>query len=135
MDGAWVLVSRRAYAWPRTPARFDIVKLEEPGHPGHFVIKRIVGLPDEDVRFENGSLLIDDEPLPDVMSTGSLAGPPPTRWTSGLTPGGGGASFRWAPCTNEYVVLGDNRSASTDSRRFGTVPAGAIRGKIIRRLR
>ena len=31
------------------------------------------------------------------------------------------------------IVLGDNESASTDSRHFGPVPAAAIRGRVVYR--
>ncbi len=33
---------------------------------------------------------------------------------------------------DEVVVRGDNEAASTDSREFGPVPAGAVLGRVVR---
>jgi nickel-type superoxide dismutase maturation protease len=35
--------------------------------------------------------------------------------------------------TDEYWVIGDKEDGSTDSRTFGAVPAGAIRGRVVLR--
>lgn len=118
-DGAWVFVNRRAFNWPRKPERFDIVRFEDPSKPGRWLLKRVVGLPDEEVRLEEGRLEINGSVMPEPYLDGSAEQP--------------AAGHEWWPCTNEYVLLGDNRTASTDSRKFGTVPIGAFRGKVFRR--
>ncbi len=119
--GSWILVNRRAFNWPRKPQRFDIVRVEDPSKPGRWLLKRVVGLPDEEVRLQDGRLEVDGSVVPEPHLNGAgdaLAG-----------------KHEWWPCTNEYVLLGDNRAESTDSRKFGTVPIGAFRGKMMRRLR
>jgi signal peptidase I len=113
--GSWVRVSRRAYR-KRQPERFDIVRLEEPGRAGHMVVKRIVGLPGEEVRLEDGALYVN----------GALALEPHTRSDAVI------GKSEWWPRDDEFVVLGDNRGASADSRKFGVVMRGAIRGKVMR---
>jgi signal peptidase I len=120
-DGSWVLVNRRAYGQSRKPVRFDVVRMENPSRRGHWIIKRIVGLPDEEVRLTDGRLFIDGVETPEPNLTGGGANE--------------GQQHEWWPRAEEYVVLGDNRGASTDSRKFGTVAIGAIRGKVGRRIR
>jgi signal peptidase I len=118
-DGAWALVSRRAYHGPQMPQRFDIVRFEEPGRRGHWIVKRIVALPGEEARLEDGKLFINGETLTEPHAVGI----------------GASGKHEWWPRDDEYVTLGDNRDASTDSRKFGTVPLSAIRGKVVRRVR
>lgn len=121
-DGAWVLINRRAFHWPRKPARFDVVRFEDPSKPGRWLLKRVVGLPDEEVRLDDGRLLVNGEPIAEPHLADSDAD-------------GAADWHEWKPCTNEYVLLGDNRALSTDSRRFGTVPLGNFSGRAERRLR
>lgn len=41
----------------------------------------------------------------------------------------------WILGPDEWLVLGDNREASTDSREFGSLPTSAIRGKVVLPIR
>ena len=40
----------------------------------------------------------------------------------------------WVLSGDEWLVVGDNREASTDSRLFGALPSGAILGRVLWRL-
>ena len=102
-NGQWVVVSRRAYA-RRLPSRFDVVRFADPRRPGSWSIKRIVGLPLEIVELRGGELVVDGLAIDDPHA---VAGDP--------------SEHSWAPGANEYVVLGDNRSRSTDSRHYGPI--------------
>ena len=115
--GSWALFSRRALRDGRGPRRFDIVRFEDPSRAG-WSVKRVAGLPGEDVRLENGALYIDGRPVSEPHAS-PVDGP---EW------------LEWRPGPGEYVVLGDNRARSTDSRRYGCVPAAALRGRLVRRL-
>lgn len=82
-------------------------------------IKRVIGLPGEYIKIENGKVYINgtelDEPyLQDTVITDSLNG----AFTDITVPDG---------C---LFVLGDNRSQSTDSRRFGCIPQEKIESKV-----
>ncbi|MBO5479118.1 MAG: signal peptidase I [Clostridia bacterium] len=82
-------------------------------------IKRVIGLPGEHVKIENGKVYINgnelDEPyLQDNVTTDSLQG----SFTDITVPEG---------C---LFVMGDNRSQSTDSRRFGCIPLEKIESKV-----
>jgi signal peptidase I len=116
--GSFMLVNRRAYRDGRVPERFDIVRMENPETPGHWIVKRVVGLPGEEIALVDGKLLVDGVPV-----SGQHAQVADTSNQS------------WWPRDDEVVVLGDNRAASTDSRKFGPVRLSALRGRVGRRLR
>ena len=98
------------------PERGEIIVLHSPGDYGVDVIKRIVGMPGETIEFSNSGrrILADgveiDEPyLADDVRTL-------------------GADIIVVP-DGEYLVLGDNRRASQDSRHWGTIERASIIGK------
>ncbi len=111
--GNWVRVSRLAYR-KRPPSRFDVVRFKDPSRPGAWSIKRIVGLPMEFVELRDGNLIIDGRRVHESHAALKIPG-----------------SHAWAPREDEFVVLGDNRSASTDSRKYGPVHRTSITGAVI----
>ena len=97
--------------------RGEVVVVREPaGRVGEY-LKRIVGLPGETVRIVDGLLFVDGkhtrEPylgeLPSSVGLGEI------EWTLGAS---------------EYLVLGDNRAHSTDSRHFGPVARSDINARV-----
>lgn len=101
-------VSYRLHA----PQRGDVVVLRDPGGSPELLIKRVVGLPGERVMVTDGRVYIDGVPLDEPY----LA--QPTR-DDGRT---------WVVPPLHVFVMGDNRSASRDSRSFGPVPMEEIVG-------
>lgn len=86
-------------------------------------IKRVIGLPGEHVKIENGKTYINgeelkEEYLQETVQTESL----------------GGIYIDTTVPENCYFVMGDNRSASTDSRRFGCIPKEKIESKVLIRF-
>lgn len=82
-------------------------------------IKRVIGLPGDSVKIENGKVYINGEELQedylqDNVVTEDLDGP----YTDIVVPEG---------CV---FVMGDNRAQSTDSRRFGCIPIEKIESKV-----
>ena len=112
-DGQWVVVSRRAYV-NRRPSRFDVVRFVDPRRPGSWSVKRIVGLPSEHVEIRRGALAIDGRAVDDPYAIPDDA-----------------SEHLWAPGPDEYVVLGDNRTRSTDSRHYGPIVFSAITGAVV----
>jgi signal peptidase I len=86
-------------------------------------IKRVIGVPGDLVRIESGQVYVNDRPLEEDYV------PPDSRdsisWPISATP-----LDRQVP-PNEYFVLGDHRSQSSDSRAWGYVPAENIYGKAV----
>ena len=110
-NGQYLVVSKVAY-WLRPPARGDIVVFQAPTGVADDYIKRIVGLPGEQVGVRDGEVFIDGAPLEEtyVVRQGYYSG-------------------TWELGANEYFVLGDNRSSSSDSHTWGTLPRDHIIGK------
>ena len=97
--------------------RGDIVVLQHPVWKDRTYIKRIIGLPDEDLRLEEGLVYLKGELLEETY----LKGP----FTAGRDRDG-----EWWMGPDEYFVLGDNRCDSEDSRAFGPVGLRLILGRV-----
>ena len=133
----YILVSRVAY-WRDGLSRGDVVVLRHPHQRNMTYIKRVIGLPGEQVRVEGGRVAVDgrllEEPylagktLPrrdSQPSSNSLIDDSTTR--SQKNPGG--PVREWVLEQGQYIVLGDNRSNSDDSRSFGPLERELIVGK------
>lgn len=98
--------------------RGDVVVLREHGASAQaFLIKRVVGLPEESVEIHGGRVSVNGSALHESYASGSTT--PDSITILG---------------SNEYFVLGDNRASSTDSRAFGPILKSDIIGKIILNL-
>lgn len=97
--------------------RGDIVILQAPDHPDRLYIKRIIGLPGDEVSLSQGKVYINGNEL--IESYTSVK---ETLQTSELT--------QWSVGDKEYFVMGDNRlaGASNDSRNFGPISEETIVG-------
>ena len=116
-----VLANRLVYRL-NSPKRGDVVVFDTPpeaaarcGAGGTFV-KRLIVLPGETWRMENGVVYIDGrrlvEPYIEAVRRGQESRPPET-----VPPG-------------RYIMLGDNRTQSCDSRVWGAVPRENLIGKV-----
>ena len=111
-----LLVDRLAYRF-QSPARGDVVVLRDPAQPGVHCVKRIVGLPGEHVQMEMGHVFINESLLDESYAAGrELAEAPFPR--------------QWLLDKDEYLVLGDQRQDSRDSRAFGPVRRGDVVGRV-----
>ena len=82
-------------------------------------IKRVIGLPGEHVKIENGKVYVNDEELEEDYLQ-------PNVVTNSL----GGAYIDLTVPQDTIFVMGDNRQQSTDSRRFGCIPLEKLESKV-----
>ena len=80
-------------------------------HPNKniLIIKRIVGMPGETVKIEKGSIYINDKLLNEPYTKGR-----PTKGGESVKEG-----VEYKIPDNHYLLLGDNRTESMDSREWG----------------
>jgi len=106
------------------PQRGEVVVFRYPADPSQFFIKRVIGLPGEGVRISDGKVYIinADNPEPKMLPEDYLA---PATKTFGLV------DVVLGP--DEYFLMGDNRTASLDSRAFGPVKRSSIIGRALLR--
>ena len=97
------------------PERGDVIVFRFPGTGSNKdFVKRIIGLPGEEVELRQGMVFVDgvEQPEPYLKKRDSSNEP--------LVVLG----------DKEYFVLGDNRSSSNDSRNWGAVPEANVLGKV-----
>jgi len=116
-------VNRMSY-WFDTPQRYDVVQFVEP-ETGTFFVKRVMGLPGETISIRQNTVFLEggsDGPVElrsDFLSENMLTD---VKY--------GQENFITVP-EGSYFMMGDNRTYSTDSRDFGSVPASHIQGRLI----
>ena len=115
LEGDMVLVSRRFPGG--MPRRGDVVAFREPESRG-VSIKRICGLPNERIEIIDAAIYVNGESLPEVYVSRA-----PSMLNSG-------DSAEWTTGEDEFVLLGDNRGDSKDSRAFGSVARDSIAGRV-----
>ena len=96
------------------PDRGDIIVFKNPDNPKDTpLIKRVIGLPGEEIEVRSGFVYIDGSPLIENY----INEMPYYTMSNSAVPDG------------EYFVLGDNRNSSRDSHTGWTVPQDDILGK------
>lgn len=117
--------------------RGDIAIFIYPNNRSLYYIKRIIGLPDDRVSIKDQTVYINGQPL--TQST-AQEGAQNIVTEQTETTGTEGYQVKWdkddqadmAEITvppGSVFVMGDNRSATKDSRKFGTVPLMDVVGK------
>ncbi|TGK32668.1 signal peptidase I [Leptospira gomenensis] len=110
--------------------RFDVLVLD--GAEEELSLKRVVGLPGDYFRFENDRILINDGPLQETFLKPGFKTLAPSLSMIPMTAVKGnvpiGDAGRIPP--GYFLVLGDNREHSTDSRNYGLIPFQKLRGKV-----
>jgi signal peptidase I len=116
-DQQYIIIDKLTYRFTE-PKRGQVIVFHPPTEPSQNYIKRIIGLPGETVKIENGDVFINnqkvDEPYLGIQNhqTDQMRQRDPITLPS-----------------NEYFVMGDNRSHSSDSREWGELEKSNIEGR------
>jgi signal peptidase I len=108
--------------------RGDIVVFKYPDEPERDFIKRVIGLPGETLELRNKKVYINGQPLDE----------PYVHFLDAAHNAQEVTSFdvreRYGPVKvpdGQYFVMGDNRDNSQDSRYWGFLPRGYIKGRAL----
>ncbi len=108
LKGKEVMILKK---YDRNYQRFDIVVVNK-SVEGNNLIKRVIGLPGEKIRYKNNKLYINDKIIKDKYAYGET-----------------GNFQEILLGDDEYFLMGDNRQISLDSRSIGVIKKGEIEGK------
>lgn len=112
-SGSFHFVNRLSFVGA-APARGDVVGIRFSG-PHVLYIKRVIGLPGEQIAIANGTVLIDGRPLDEpYVQRRAPWNFPPTRLGA-----------------DEFFLIGDNRGMRAELHDFGRAPRARIVGRVV----
>ncbi len=119
-NGDYILTDTISYKF-KEPKKGDVIVLKNPRNESQDFIKRIVATPGDKIKIENNTVYINENSLNEPYIPSDYI----TR---------GGNFLAEEESINigqdQYFVMGDNRSHSSDSREWGTVSKKEIIGKV-----
>lgn len=111
-EGDFVIVNKLAYKLGE-PGRGDVIVFRYPPDPEREpYIKRVIGLPGDEVQVHDRNVFVNNEPMREPY----ISAPPIYEGT-------------WLVPEGSLFVLGDNRNSSSDSHSWGMVPFENVIGK------
>ncbi len=114
----YLIIDELSYRF-REPVRGEVVVFRPPLDPGEYYIKRMIGLPGETVEITDGHVYISNADHPNRVELKEA-------YLDDLSTQG---KKKVTLAADEYMVLGDNRDESLDSRSFGPIKRASIVGR------
>jgi len=112
-SGEFIIVNKLAYKLG-APQRGDVVVFHYPRDPEQEYIKRIIGLPGDEVLIQDGKVRVNGEVLEEPYTFEDPA-----------------YQSKYLVSPGHLFVLGDNRNNSSDSHNWGPVPLENVIGKAV----
>lgn len=112
-EGDIMILNKTAYYFNK-PKRFDIVVVDM---PDEYLIKRVIGLPGEQIEYKNNTLYVDGKKIEENFKHGKTDDFNIKELGSDTVPEG------------YYLVMGDNRGNSLDSRELGFMKEEQLLGR------
>jgi len=120
-NGDYLIIDELSYK-RREPRRGEVVVFRFPTNHNRFLIKRVIGLPNETVHINGPKITLTEKNGKHIqLNENYLNGDFSTYGT-------------WELKDGEYFVMGDNRNNSSDSRSWGLLDRDLIVGKTFLRL-
>jgi signal peptidase I len=113
VSGEYVIVNRLSYRLG-SPQQGDIIVFHFPRDPKEEYIKRVIGLPGDEVEVKNGTVYVNGQLLNESYLKVKMD-----------------YFGTWRVPEGQLFVLGDNRNNSSDSHDWGTVPNDYVVGKAV----
>jgi signal peptidase I len=98
-----------------SPRRGDVIVFRAPGNASQLLVKRVIGLPGDVIDSRIGRVRVGERTLSEPYLFRQAAS--------------GTISAQVVPA-DSFFVMGDNRDDSVDSRRWGTLPASLVLGRV-----
>lgn len=105
------------------PKRLDVIIFRYPNDQTKFFVKRIIGLPNETIDIKDNIVTITNGEYPEGFTL-----------DQSFVKNNGGIDGHKELKDDEYFVMGDNRTASSDSRYWGALKRKLITGRAFLRL-
>jgi len=121
-NGNYLIIDKISYKLS-DPKRDDIVVFRYPNDQTKFFIKRVIGLPNETVDIKGSAVTITNETHPEGFTLDEL-------YVKNISNNTIYSKLK----DDEYFVMGDNRSGSSDSRYWGPVKKEFLTGRAFLRL-
>lgn len=122
-DANYLIIDELTYRF-RLPERGDVVIFHPPIDMSTYYIKRIIGVPGDTVTIKDSVVEIKNAEKPEGVVLSETY----------ITPDMAHDNFSITVPEGQYFVMGDNRPASYDSRRWGLLPKKNITGRVFLRL-
>lgn len=119
-DGDYIMTDKVTYRFSQ-PKRGDIVVFKNPRDKSQDFIKRITGLPGDRVAIESNQVLVNGRSLVEPYTNPATATEPGSFLQDGQ---------EVTVAEDHYLVLGDNRGRSSDSREWGFISKEEIIGRV-----
>ena len=124
-----------------SPVRGDVVVFKYPKNPSIYYIKRVVGLPGDEIVYKDKVIYVNGEPQAQELIA-QLPPAQPERLLVSETLGefeheiyqdinARNMQGGWIVPEGQYFVMGNNRDNSNDSRYWGAVPDELLVGKAV----
>lgn len=117
-DYQYLIIDELSYRF-RTPEHGEVVVMRDPLDRKKYFIKRIIGIPGDTLLIEQGAVYLNGVLLDESAYLDATVQTQPANGITEVT-----------LYPNEYFVMGDNRPASFDSRRFGAVQKSEFIGRV-----
>jgi signal peptidase I len=126
-----------------SPRRLDVIVFDPPHEESLKLVKRLIGLPGDTLQMRNRVLYINgaaqDEPYVKHSDIGDESHPWMEWQRDFLAPGVDRRSYaptrdNWGPLVipeDRYLMLGDNRETSLDSRYWGLLEGWRLEGRVV----